>query len=137
MTNIDFPLGFLVDRQNLDTYLNNSSDYKSLLETSFGYTGVNIKIPLRNLDGYKILKYTYDRAGVARSQYINFEDYYPTLDPITQAKYDKKVSYMTFLVFQSGNVIMSGMAKELMKSYYHDFWDIIRECKDIIIEKLD
>ena len=137
MTNIDFPLGFLVDRQKLDIYLNEQSDYKSLLETSFGYTGVNIKIPLSNLHGYKIINHSFDREGNFKTRYIDFADHYLTLDPISQKKYDDKVSYITFLVFQSGNVIMSGMAKELMESYYNDFWSIIDECKDIIIEKLD
>jgi TATA-box binding protein (TBP) (component of TFIID and TFIIIB) len=137
MTNIDFPLGFLVDRQKLDIYLNEESDYKSLLETSFGYTGVNIKIPLKNLDGYKIINHCFDRDGNFKTKYIDFADHYLTLDPMAQKKYDDKVSYITFLVFQSGNVIMSGMAKELMESYYNDFWNIIDECKDIIIERLD
>ena len=48
MTNVDFNLGFLVDRENLDRYINSNTSYNSLLETSFGYTGVNIKIPLEH-----------------------------------------------------------------------------------------
>ena len=46
MRNIDFSLGFLVDREKLDAYFNLYTDYNSLLETSFGYTGVNVKIPI-------------------------------------------------------------------------------------------
>jgi hypothetical protein len=46
MRNIDFSLGFHVNREELDTYINTEGKYFSLLETSFGYTGVNIKIPL-------------------------------------------------------------------------------------------
>ena len=38
MRNIDFALGFLVNRENLDMYINEQTEYHSLLETSFGYT---------------------------------------------------------------------------------------------------
>ena len=47
MRNIDFGLDFFVDREKLDEYFNTCTDYHSLLETSFGYTGVNIKIPIK------------------------------------------------------------------------------------------
>ena len=46
MRNIDFSLGFYVNREELDSYINEETEYTSLLETSFGYTGVNIKIPM-------------------------------------------------------------------------------------------
>ena len=49
MRNIDFGLNFYVDREKLDEYFNTCTDYHSLLETSFGYTGVNIKIPISNV----------------------------------------------------------------------------------------
>ena len=44
---------------------------------------------------------------------------------------------MTFLVFQSGNVIMSGMINTYMERYYYKFFDIINKCRDNIIEQLD
>jgi len=47
MRNIDFSLGFKIDREKLDQYFNTETDYCSLFETSIGYTGVNIKIPFK------------------------------------------------------------------------------------------
>ena len=48
MTNIDFNVGFNINREELDIYINSSTLFNSLLETSFGYTGVNIKILVDN-----------------------------------------------------------------------------------------
>ena len=46
MRNIDFSVGFIVDREKLAKYMSTQTEFHSLLETSFGYTGVNIKIPI-------------------------------------------------------------------------------------------
>ena len=62
------------------------------------------------------------------------------LDIIPLKDKDKEMSkqrYKTFLVFQSGNVIMSGLNKEYMKKYYDIFFKIVNDCSDKIIEKLD
>ena len=46
MTNKDFFIGFNVNRQNLDKIINSDTSHNSILETSFGYTGVNLKMSL-------------------------------------------------------------------------------------------
>jgi len=53
-----------------------------------------------------------------------------TNDQLTKKKYN------TFLVFHSGNVIMSGMTKETMKDHFDCFQGMIREWRDQIEEKL-
>jgi hypothetical protein len=62
MRNITFYVGFLVNREELDSYINNETEYNSLLETSFGYTGVNIKIPLN---------YDINELDVKKLYYLN------------------------------------------------------------------
>ena len=42
MTNIDFSVGFLINRQNLDQYFNTLTDYHSLLETSFDNSNATV-----------------------------------------------------------------------------------------------
>ena len=49
----------------------------------------------------------------------------------------KKKRYNTFLAFHSGNIIMSGMIKELMEPDYNFFVKILNESKELIREKLD
>ena len=137
MTNKDFSVGFLVNRENLDKIVNTSTEYKSLLETSFGYTGVNLKMPLhKNIDReFNCLKLNVQNKTY--EQYtINYNDYLKRLNQKELVK-ENKDRHITFLVFQSGNVIMSGMNEELMEKYYNQFFDIIDNNRDLVVDKLN
>jgi hypothetical protein len=119
----------------LDEHINNYTKYYSLLETSFGYTGVNIKIPLENLNEMPITKISYKNAQWIEEDFT-YNQYFETLDEKEKAKEKAKVRYNTFLVFQSGNVILSSPHKNCMRETYHEFLDIIKSCKDKIEEKI-
>ena len=123
MTNVDFSVGFLINRSNLDIYFNNNTDYNSLLETSFGYTGVNIKFPVKN-NPYKNLHEFYldIKTGKWDDHTINYLEYFNNLSDTEQKKEKNKQRYITFLVFHSGNVIMSGTMKEHMEPFYYKFF---------------
>lgn len=138
MRNIDFGLNFFVDREKLDEYFNMCTNYTSLLETSFGYTGVNIKIPIVKPIGdlqLKQLKCVDGKWG--GDEYVPYDDYLSMLPPKDAAKKRGKERYNTFLVFHSGKVIMSGMEASFMRDVYYEFLGIISECYDIIEERLE
>lgn len=137
MRNIDFSLGFHVNRQNLDMYINNETSYYSLLETSFGYTGVNIKIPIiDDISNIKLKKIIMFEDKQETISYITYGQYLETLPIIEKKKKIKKKRFNTFLVFHSGRIIMSGCEESLMEPIYYEFIEIIRKCKDIIEEKI-
>jgi TATA-box binding protein (TBP) (component of TFIID and TFIIIB) len=48
-----------------------------------------------------------------------------------------KNRYNTFLVFHSGNVIMSSMHIDYMKDTYNKFINIIKECRPQIEENIE
>jgi TATA-box binding protein (TBP) (component of TFIID and TFIIIB) len=138
MRNIFFMLGFYVDREKLDVYMNTYTDYRSLLETSFVYPGVNIKVPYTKPITELILK----QLTFSEDQWINlpditYTDYLDMLPVKDSRKKLRKKRYFTFLVFHSGKVIMSGLDFEYMKPVYYMFLDIIKECRSIVEEKLD
>ena len=136
MTNIDFNIGFNVDREKLDTYMNEFTKYNSLLEMSFGYTGVNIKFPIdKKLDFYAPRISYIDNKW--ESDQITYDKYLETLSADEYNKQKNKRRYNTFLVFHSGNVIMSGMIKKYMKDEYNQFIRIMKGCKEKFEEKLD
>jgi TATA-box binding protein (TBP) (component of TFIID and TFIIIB) len=138
MRNIDFGLGFFVDREKLDAYFNTCTDYHSLLETSFGYTGVNIKIPVVKPIRDLMLKQIECVNGLwIKPVHIPFSEYLNMLPDKDVAKKLNKERFNTFLVFHSGKVIMSGMEATFMKDVYYEFLDIIRDCYDTIEERLD
>ena len=136
MANINFSLGFCVNKEHLDAYINQQTRYYSLLETTFGYTGVNIKMPLASLDSLPIAKMTLAEGGW-KTQRLSYQDYLTTLDEKELAKEQQKTRYNTFLVFQSGNVILSSPHKECMRDTYHEFLRIIHACRPQIEEKLE
>ena len=135
MTNIDFNVGFIVNRENLDKYMNQQTEHNSLLETSFGYTGVNIKFPSTPVP-MKSLIPQISYSGEWNDTMIPYETYFNQLSSKDQDKIMNKERYTTFLVFHSGNVIMSGLSKPFMEDIFNEFVKIINGCRGIIEEKL-
>lgn len=137
MRNIDFSLGFNVNREELDSYINEETEFHSLLETSFGYTGVNIKIPLDfNLNNLivKQIVYLNDEWILSNVLYKTYLDLLPIKE---KEKKSLKKRFNTFLVFHSGKIIMSGICAESQKNTYYSFLNIIRDSYDKIKEKLE
>ena len=135
MTNIDFNLGFTVNREVLDEYINTMTDYNSLLETSFGYTGVNIKIPMISPCNIPLNKITYKDGSWVKTN-ILYKDYIETINEKDQKKEKTKVRYNTILAFQSGNIILSSMHVRTMEKTYEDFINIVKQSRDQIEEKI-
>ena len=137
MTNKDFSVGFTVNRENLDQIINTSTEYNSLLETSFGYTGVNLKMKLsKNIErNFNCLELNIN-TGDYKQYIINYQDYLRSLTEKELMK-EHKDRHVTFLIFQSGNVIMSGMNEIFMEKYYNLFFDIINKNKNKIVDKLE
>lgn len=138
MRNIDFSLNFVVDREKLDEYFNTSTNYYSLLETSFGYTGVNIKIPFtKPISTLKLKKLQYLNGEWLPPTYVPYSEYLDMLSPKDMDKKLKKQRFNTFLVFHSGKTIMSGMEESFMRDTYYTFLNIIRACHSFIEERLE
>lgn len=136
MRNIDFDLGFLIDREKLSKFINTMTANYSMLETSFGYTGVNCKVPMKeDLFNLQVKKLEFINNEWVES----FESYVEHLEYLTPKEKEKKLTkerYTSFLVFHSGRAISSGMCASLMEKAYYDFLDIIRDCYDQIQEKI-
>lgn len=137
MRNIDFSVGFLVDREKLTRYMNTQTQFHSLLETSFGYTGCNIKIPItRDITTMDIKKLTFEDDKIVETK-ITYGEYLKCLSEKERTKKLNKNRYNTFLVFHSGRTIYSGLTYEYMKETYYYFLEIMRTCYDQIEERLD
>jgi hypothetical protein len=136
MRNIDFSVGFLIDREKLNNFMTKQKQFHCLLETSFGYTGVNIKIPLdKNIENMKIVKLDYVNDDWVKSDGI-YKDY---LDIISEKEKKQKLEcqrYNTFLVFHSGKIIMSGLTSEFMEEIFYFFIKTIINSREFIEEKL-
>lgn len=138
MRNIDFSLGFIVDREKLNKYMSEQQKFHCLLETSFGYTGVNIKIPItRDISTMDVKKAKCGKDGVWTENWTTYQEY---LDQLSEKDRQIKINtprYNTFLVFHSGKCISSCLTAKFMRDTYYYFLEIMRECYDQIEERLD
>jgi TATA-box binding protein (TBP) (component of TFIID and TFIIIB) len=139
MRNIDFSLGFIVDREKLNEYMLNQEEFHCLLETSFGYTGVNIKVPLnKDITTMKVNKLIFSNDTQEWTSVLTtYQEYLDTLQPKERQLKLKAERYNTFLVFHSGKCIMSGLVADFMRDTYDYFLNIIRKAYDSIEERLD
>lgn len=133
MTNVDCGIGYCINRKALDTIINTETTYNSLLETSFGYTGVNIKFPVAK-DWYELEVPVLEWTLADPSDY---SDYTAPLQSFKTRPDNIKQKYNTFLVFHSGQFIMSGMHEDTMRDDYNNFMNILSHHNDVIREKLD
>ena len=137
MRNIDFDLGFLIDREKLAKHMSTNTEFNCLLETSFGYTGVNLKRPIESDITKMILKkIIFENNKVVESS-TTYGEYLELLTEKERIKKIKKQRYNTFLIFQSGRSIFSGMCADYMRDDYYAFVNIIKNSFDIIEERLD
>lgn len=133
MSNIDFSLGFQVNREVLDIYINTNTTFTSLLETTFGYTGVNIKMPLsEDFSKLKIKCIEYNGEEI-KNTFNSYDEFLLTF----KSKNKNIKRYNTFLVFQSGKIIMSGKAPPFMESAYYEFYKIVESCLHLIKENIE
>ena len=134
MRNIDFDLGFCVDREKLAHFMSTQTDFHCLLETSFGYTGVNIKIPLE----YDIMNMMVKKVhGSGKTEMVPYTEYLSVLPQKDRNAKIKKDRHNTFLVFHSGKTILSGLKKATTRKPYYDFLEIVKKKRDLIEERLD
>lgn len=132
MTNVDCGTGYCINRQSLDKIINTSTPFHSLLETSFGYTGVNIKFPVH--DDWFHMDIPVMEWEINKPETLEFKK--ATLSHVAPTKKIKK-KYNTFLVFHSGQFIMSGMKEDTMKDDYYRFVGILNDHENHIKEILD
>jgi hypothetical protein len=137
MRNIDFSLGFNVDREKLAKYISTQTKYHCLLETSFGYTGCNSKVPI-NID---IRKMKIKKLSFVDDNWVEKDSTYDEyLNKLTEKEINKKMNkerFVTFLIFHSGKVIQSSINSEFGRDSYYYFLEIINSAFDEIEERLD
>ena len=135
MKNIDFKVNFNINREKLNIFINDNTNFCSLFESSVN-TGVNIKIKSNvsyenNLDSIEIMP-----DLTVKKNIVPFSSYISYLDEKEKKKENKKEKYHTFLVFHSGSIIQSGSGPE-MNSVYTNFVTILNKYRKYFEEILN
>jgi hypothetical protein len=138
MTNFMLRIGFDINREHLDMFINRHTKYNSLLEASFGYTGVIIKMPFEiqnDQPGARLM--TIDESGVVESKEISYGDYLKTLTNAERKKEFGKRRKNSFMVFHSGTCILSCKTRELVRDSFKAFTEIVTYNREKIEEIID
>lgn len=140
MTNLDFYLGFTIDRKSLNRIMNETNYRDMICSSTFEPTShTNVKIRMRKEppEGwtYTCLVFS-DKNKVGRDGYPTYKTTKIKTNSYQQPKNRAKASrFHTLLVPRSSKVIMSGKFISLMEQQYLFFLKIIDERKNEIEEK--
>lgn len=135
MKNIDFKVGFSIQRDKLDTFISVNTDFHSHYEGSIT-TGVNIKIKSKNPYDKNLNCLEIIDENTFNHTFVDYGDYLELLEDKEKNKEMKKEKYHTFLVFCSGSIIQSGSGPE-MENVYNDFMKILLSNRQHFEEKLE
>jgi len=134
MKNIDFKIDFLIQRDKLDTFFNDNTEFISLFEASVN-AGVNIKLDSTSpFDPFMFQLEIFPNGTVTRSV-VPFEKYCSYLLPKDLKKKLSKAKHHTFMTFHTGSCIQSGSGPEMGK-VFKKFLKILIENKKYYEEKL-
>ena len=131
MRNVDFRLGFPIDRQKLNQLMNSEkySDRVCMSQCEpTGNTNVNIKMYSKKPESF-----TYDCLVIPRSGGS------PRFDRLKKNPYKKKKKskHVTLIVFSSSEVILSGRYEKIMKEVYEFFVQEAFLNRELIEEKIE
>lgn len=139
MTNINFSLGFTVNKSKLiGKFDKNKEYYPPFIIPNNTYTGVCIKTKYtKPLSDIKIfIKKFSAPTSEWNTRISNYDEYLKTLTPKICEKKINKLRFTTFLIFRSGNCILSGITPEVMRSEYEKFITFVGEIHDDVVEKI-
>jgi hypothetical protein len=137
MRNVDFKLGFKVDREKMIKEKSMFKDAKCHLDVNCTYTGVTIKIPLeKDIKTMETVVLTYNEDEEWETSKGTYDEYLNKLSPKSRSDKLKKKHHNTFFVFYSGSTVMTGPSREFMRDDYYMFIDLIRSNYNHIVENL-
>jgi hypothetical protein len=133
MTNINFNIGFCINRLKLFKKINTDPRFSTLLDIDNGHTGVNIKM--------KVLENCQQLTNIPRinlntgcTEYITSQEYCAQLNA-AQLKKELAPKHSTFIVFYSGKIIMSCCNIAYMKTHFDEFMQFIHTHRESIQDK--
>ena len=135
MRNVDFKLGFPIERPALNMLMNREEFSDKIFMSQYestGHTNVNIKMHSVKPEHFK-----YDCLVMPTN---GTEPYFTKVKLVkykTPKKKDKYPKYVTFIVFSSSEIICSGRYDENMKEMYEFFVRTVFDYRQDIEEKLE
>jgi hypothetical protein len=134
MINKDFKLGFLLDREKLNIFINKNTDYKCLLETSVNTSAI-VKIKSNTENRPPLIEYKLNSDDIWIKTEMSYLDYRAELNK-SKRKKEMEDKYHSFLMFHSGSIILSSPFIDEMRTVYNEFIKFIVNNRQHLEEKL-
>lgn len=129
MRNVNFELGFKINREALGVYIHKNTDFYVPPMTK-GYMGVKINIPLSDVNNLKIFKLNFSKDSPPVETTTNYLEFFSKISP--DEKKLKQPRQISISVFQNGKVLMSGIDLDYQIDHYNWFINLIDEIKPIV-----
>jgi hypothetical protein len=130
MRNIDFDLGFKINRTLLAIYLHQNTNY-SVPPLTTTNMGVKLKIPLKNIEDLPITKITYPSRT---EDIVSFKECFSVIEPDANKLQNKlNNKFISISIFQNGKVLMSGIDETFQEKYYNWLIDLLQTIKEKIV----
>lgn len=131
MRNVDFKLGFPIDKRNLNSLMNKKefshNVHLSKCEPTSD-THVNIKMYTKKPENFYYNVLSYENANNHDPKFIKSKE------RLYAKEKSKSNQYITFIVFSSAEIILTGRYNDVMKEKYEFFVDIATKYKEQIEE---
>lgn len=140
MINTDFYIGYEINREELDRYICEKTEYVSNFERSGGYTGVNIKLFCNEPENFPYPILTWDINDHLKSPEQSFglkSDWYSLMSESDIKTEKKKKPRTTTIVFTSGCTILSGPYMYELEKTYNWLRNLFKEKRSLFEQKFD
>ncbi len=134
MINVDFSLGFPIDKEKLNTFMQREEFknrvYISKYESTSS-THVNIKMHSPKPKDFYYYVLVYEKKNISKNPYFAYTD-----DKWYAREKPKALKYTTLIVFSSSQTILTGRYPNNMKDNYDFFVKLCNEYKSEIMESV-
>jgi hypothetical protein len=134
MRNVDFKLNFPIERSALNSLMNRAEFSKKVFMSQYeatGHTNVNVKMYSVKPNGFLYDMLVIPDPEVWQPYFVKAE-----VNIFKTPKKKSKPAYVTFIVFSSSEIILSGRYDENMKEMYEFFVGTVFSHRGLVEEKL-
>ena len=134
MRNVNFNLGFLVDREKLGKYIiERRSNYK-ISPVIGGFIGMQFVVELESIDDMPVYKFEIKKNGeLIEKESISYTEFTDIIKVNNNNKNTKK--NINIAIFQTGRVLISGIHEKYQNPLIEWFLNLIKEIKTDIKTK--
>lgn len=129
MRNIDFELGYKINRNSLANYLHTHTHY-SIPPISSTNMGVKIKIPI-NIEDLPVTKVNY--KDYPNQEVLAFGDCFEILTTMPCERINKMSKFVSISVFQNGKVTISCADAIYQEKYFNWFMELMNDAKSSVM----